>query len=111
MATSFPFLGPTSRGRAFMRCTRVMLVNNLTQPGFHNVRINLCRAHVGMTEHLLDATQVCSALKEVCGKCVPHDVRAQSTKNSSGFSVFPKQLPEALSSHARPPCRYEEERA
>ena len=53
----------------------VMRLNQLLQPFFKDMRIDLCRRNVGMSEEFLNYAKVGAVGKKMACKGVTHDVR------------------------------------
>ena len=55
---------------------RMICCQSVAQQFVGYMRIDFCRAHAGMAEHLLDGKQVGAAFQEMCGKAMPKGVWA-----------------------------------
>src|SRR5215831_20847398 len=84
------------------------LVVDRFEPGAVDVRVDLRRGQVRMSEHLLDRPQVRAALDEVGGKRMAQLVRRGHPSNPRLERVPPKQLPKTLA-RERTPARGHEE--
>ena len=88
--------------------SRVMLLKNQTKALSQNVRVDLCRRNIGMTQHGLQTPEIRSALQKMCSEAVAHHVRCKPLPNTGFFPVKLQQLPEALPRHARRPGCHEQ---
>ena len=61
-------------------------------------RLDLRRADIGVTEQLLDVTQIRPALEQVCRKAVPQHMRADRPLDARRYRVLLEALEET---HAR----------
>ena len=55
---------------------------SVTQQFIRNMRVDFCRAHAGVAEHLLDGEQICATFEQVGGKTVPESVRADGLSDA-----------------------------
>ena len=53
-----------------------------------NVRIDLGRADVAVSQHYLDAAQVSAIHEQICGKTMPHCMRTDVFRYACKFSVL-----------------------
>jgi hypothetical protein len=65
----------------------MVLFDGLAQPRPHDVRINLRRRDIGMTQHGLDTAQVRPTFEKMGGEAVADHVWSQIMKDSSLFPV------------------------
>ena len=89
----------------------MVLLDCLPQSRPHDVRVNLRRGDVGMTEHRLYAPQVRSTFQKVGCEAVPDYVRSQTLENTGSLSMPQQQLPEGLPREASTARRHEQKGA
>src|SRR5450432_2879096 len=90
-----------------MLSTRVMSIQNFTQPAPRYVRIHLSGGDVGMTQHDLHTAQVRSSFHQVGGETMPDHMRRQTSKNARLTAITFEQLPKTLTRHGRATRRNE----
>jgi hypothetical protein len=65
----------------------MVLLDCLPQSRSHDVRVNLGRRDVGMTEHRLYAPQVRSTFQKMGSEAVPDNVRSQVLEDTGPFAI------------------------
>ena len=65
----------------------MVLLDCLPQSRPHDVRVNLGRRDVGMTEHRLYAPQVRSTFQKMGREAVPDNVRSQVLKDTGFLAI------------------------
>ncbi len=71
-----------------------------------DVRIDLCRSHIGVSQQFLNSSEICSSFEQVRGEGVPQGVRVQNAP--IGQRVPGEHPPDVPRSHP-PAARVHEE--
>ena len=69
---------------------------NRAQPLAVHMSINLCRRNIGVSQHLLDRTQIRAVLQQMSGKRMPKSMRFRQLFYICPSGVLFDELPDTL---------------
>ena len=75
-------------------CPRMKLAMHSLQPLLIDMGVDLCRRYVGVTQHLLDNSQICAVAKQMRCEAVPEKVRIDVFFQSGPLCVLFNDLPD-----------------